>query len=227
MYGLRGGGGNHFSFHGGARSDFVILQDPHFNLGRLGSERGIAPSWDTSRCPTKRAPGHVISKILASSREGDLRRTGQLPKAAASTAKSSSSPLRSASTPALLNQPGVAGSSGSLNDVDSFLYALSHPTALPTCSREGHFSNVTKHFQELRSQLTNLKERYARDPEGVRQDMLKGEAWKFWAHSLKDLQRRQIWGEDLLDGFPNKDLGRKRGVGKFKYIYPNSMPINP
>lgn len=222
MYGLRTAGGNHFSYYAGQRGGFMVLRDPEFNAGRMGSERGVATSWDTTRCASRRANSVVINKIIASSREGDLRRTGQLPK---SPSKPSSSLTRTMSCPSLgARRQGAMDSNG----LDSFLDALQSPNALPAYSREGYSSNVTKHYRELRGQLSSLKERQLHDPEGLRRDLAAGATWKFWASSLKELQQRHIWGDDLPDGFPARGLAVPKGVGKWNYVHPNATPpISP
>mmetsp|Transcript_96910 Transcript_96910/g.172499 ORF Transcript_96910/g.172499 Transcript_96910/m.172499 type:complete len:195 (-) Transcript_96910:88-672(-) len=76
MYGLRKGGGNHYAMFAGSRSDFIVVGHPEFNIGKLASEKGVGGQWDTRRCPSRPARGHVMEKLRHSMNESSPRLRG-------------------------------------------------------------------------------------------------------------------------------------------------------
>merc|ERR1712232_1054685 len=214
MYGLRACGGNHFSYYGGGRSDFVVLQHLEFNLGRIGCENGVGGRWDTSRSAHKRAKSLVRDKLLASPIRNTEARCcpptrGTLKQRALS---------RTSSAPTL----GFNRSIGSEDSLEGFLEELRSPQSLPSFSREPSDSSVTRHFREIRGQLSSLQQRQIRDPEGLRDNLAKGETWKYWAHALKDIRQRRVWGEDAPDDSQLRGLSKQKGVGRWNYVYPSA-----
>mmetsp|Transcript_86787 Transcript_86787/g.193207 ORF Transcript_86787/g.193207 Transcript_86787/m.193207 type:complete len:209 (-) Transcript_86787:66-692(-) len=75
MWGLRSGwaGTNHFSQYAGHRSDFIVVRNPEFIHGRLGSERGVGHRWDDSKIPSHRARSAVSEQLAASRRRNEAR----------------------------------------------------------------------------------------------------------------------------------------------------------
>mmetsp|Transcript_78690 Transcript_78690/g.230873 ORF Transcript_78690/g.230873 Transcript_78690/m.230873 type:complete len:178 (+) Transcript_78690:147-680(+) len=75
MAGLRGVT-NHYALHAGSRSDFQILANPEYRLGKEGTKCGVSDRYDARRCATRPAKSMMRDKMTASMRLGASRLVG-------------------------------------------------------------------------------------------------------------------------------------------------------
>mmetsp|Transcript_63049 Transcript_63049/g.133083 ORF Transcript_63049/g.133083 Transcript_63049/m.133083 type:complete len:231 (-) Transcript_63049:288-980(-) len=217
-YSLRAEGGNHFAWHAGNRGDYLVVRDPEFNLGRVGSSNGVGGCWDTSRVPTARQKSQVMSRLA----EGAARNLkSRVAPEALGTLKERAL-TRSLSSPSQLaanrRRPVLSAEQG----VEQFLQELLHPSSLPSSvHREGSSTCIIRHWREVRAQMSALRERALKDPQGVREELLRTGSWKYWSDAIQEMRRRRAWGDDIEDGRGRGKMG-KGGVGKWKYVYPES-----
>lgn len=238
MYGLRCVT-NHYGMYGGARSDSLIFGHPEYQRGRVGSEMGMGPGW-VPRGPTRRSRSLVMDKIKASASLNSPRRMHKSTHRATAASEprndvveegaskaGTGTPLRgSRSSGELLprlQHAGAAriGNSDAGNDLNSFMEELGSSSSLPVFSRENFANAPTRHYQTLRAQLTGLRERYRRDPEGTRRDLARSGKWKAYAQALRDIGTRRIWNEELMDGTMQQGEHQQM-FGRFKYVPPES-----
>mmetsp|Transcript_22733 Transcript_22733/g.46045 ORF Transcript_22733/g.46045 Transcript_22733/m.46045 type:complete len:176 (-) Transcript_22733:76-603(-) len=67
---------NHYALHAGSRSDFQILANPEFRLGKEGTKYGVSERYDVKRCASRPVKSMQRDIMTASMRSGASRLLG-------------------------------------------------------------------------------------------------------------------------------------------------------
>jgi hypothetical protein len=204
MYGLRRIN-NMYVEHAGTRSDFIVVGHPEFNLGKMGSSSGYGKGWvdSTPPCFPKVSPA-VFNVIRKGGADKTYERLGIVTdgpapnprERALARSQSAAAAASDSSRRPTLDEADVRHS------CDAFLVAIKSPGTLPPFRHdlmrvtqgagnhtvEGSGCRRLEHFED---ELQDLMNKMRREPAETERDLRRTQSWKYYAHNLEMLRRRE------------------------------------
>lgn len=182
------------NFEGGTRSDFVVVGHPEYNLGKVACAKGFnhAGNWDQTPIPTYPKKSVAKSRLMQSGSSQLIERLRVV-----------EGPRPGYQERAVARREAAAEPSNSTSGMsfEEFTAALASPETLASCKPAhrivsgagNHLGGgaSSRHFAGVNDELLTLAERFKRDPEGVKRDLLVTGAWKYHASKLEKEQRNQ------------------------------------
>lgn len=203
MYGLHGI--NHmYSEFAGQRSDFIIMGHPEFCFGKQKCQR-LGPAWDQTKrvkparsvkgpSPDIGTPGLYMRPLKERARARSEPKLKDTPACftsvdgfLAALDEDSGHPLQTANS---LSAPATPINAPTWATEDS------HRRIVETAS-DNHMNSVTlRHYKKLRSDLSDIKERWKANPEKTKQELTKSGAWRYYAQMLEKKPRSNSAGRN-------------------------------